>query len=184
MGRETSLSSSASTDALAGAPVGVPVVARIRRLVVVALISAFVYSALLSSSKGYCAGGFDGAGGFVDAAGRPTDTAPACLQLTLVPSPIVLAALVVLVVVALNRVISRALDAADAVRVLDRSAAAIAMIAVVSAIVSVVWFWAVPVESWSGPTGFSVLAPFPFGGIDVDISPMYAPEIDPSGTGG
>lgn len=172
MGQDTTVS---PAPVVAGSALGIPIVACIRRLLVVALVSAFVYAAVLTSSKGYCAGGFDGTGGFVDAAGRPVDTAPSCLQLTLGPSPVVFAAFVVIVLVALSRVISRAVDVEHALRILDRSAAAIAIIAVVSGIVSAAWFWAIPVETWGGPSGYSVVAPFPFGVIDVEVTPMRSP---------
>lgn len=149
---------------------GVEIVARIRRLLVVGLLAALGYSMFMTGSKGFCPGGVTGAGGFIDADGNPTDVAPSCVSLTLRPSPLILAAIAVIVLWALTKVLRSAVDVADAVRILDRTAAAIAILAVASAVISWIWFAMIPITDWDGTGSF--LYPFPFGSVDMQISPM------------
>lgn len=126
---------------------GILVVARVRRLLLVAVVAGFVYSALLTASQGRC---------FED--GR-------CTQLTLQPSPLVVVAIAVLVLVALKRVQTVAGSTEDAVRMLDRTAGVVGILVAVAIVVSHVWFWSI--DLGDGTTGLSVFSPFPFGGIGV-----------------
>ena len=152
---------------------GAAVVARIRRVLLVSLIAALVYPAFIGASAGYCAGGVDGEGGFVDAAGRPVDTAPACVELTLKPSPLVYVGIVLIVLFAISRVL-KAPDEAGALRILDRSLTGVCVLVAVAIVVSQVWFHLIPIADFMAGTA-SVLSPFPFGFIDVANTPLPVP---------
>ncbi|CAH0263137.1 hypothetical protein SRABI76_03539 [Microbacterium oxydans] len=157
---------SPSTTALAG----VAVIARIRRVLILAVIIALAYTVVLSGSSGYCPGGFDGNGGFIDSAGQATDQAPMCVTLQLRPSILIYAALGLIVLLAIGRVM-KASDELVALRILDRAAIAIVVLAVVAMAVSVVWFRMIPIQDFTGGS-WSVFGPFPFGVVSVDITPM------------
>ncbi|UNK69589.1 hypothetical protein [Microbacterium sp. H1-D42] len=169
------MSQSAEVDASTGAPTvtsalpGFEVVARIRRLLVVGVLAALGYAAFMSASKGFCPGGVSD-GGFIDAAGNPTDVAPTCVNLTLRPSPLILAAIAVIVFWALTRVLRRAVDVPSAIRIVDRAAAAIVILVVASVVISQVWFALIPLTDWDGTGTF--FYPFPFGSVDMQTSPM------------
>lgn len=144
---------------------GAPVVVRIRRLVVVAVFAAVAYGVFMSASKGYCPGGVTGDGAFTDAAGRVVEVAPTCINLTLGPSGLIFLAIAAIVIGALTVVLRRANDQASAMRYLDRSAALIAILVVVSVIISQVWFAMIPITEWDGAGTF--FYPFPFGSVDL-----------------
>jgi hypothetical protein len=61
----------------------------VRRLLVVAVISALAYSAFTTSSRGGCDGGIDADGRFIGADGTPVAAAPICVSATLGPDPVV-----------------------------------------------------------------------------------------------
>lgn len=149
---------------------GVAVIARIRRVLIVAVIAAMIYPTLMVASAGYCAGGVDGNGGFIDASGRPVDEALPCVQLTLGPSPLVYVGIALIVLLAIGRVL-KARDEPTALRTLDRAAIGVAVLVVVAVIVSVVWFRMTPLEGFSSGS-WSVFSPFPFGVINVEVTPM------------
>lgn len=149
---------------------GAAVIARIRRVMVVALIAAFVYATLSAGSTGSCAGGFDGSGGFIDAAGNPTTQAPMCISLALQPSPLIFLGIALIVFLAIGRVLKVA-DEPAAIRTLDRAAAGVAILVVCALAISQVWFGLISVTDLD-PYSFQIFAPFPFGLIDVVTSPM------------
>lgn len=162
-------------DASVKAPMlaGQRLVARIRRVLLTALLAALLYPAFMTASKGSCAGGVDGEGGFIDGTGRPIDQAPLCVQLELRPSPLVYVGLALLVWLALGRAMKES-DEAGALKTLDRSALWAGCWVLVAVVVSQVWFWLIPVDTLT--TGsFSVMSPFPFGLIDVSTSPLTVP---------
>ncbi|MCS3841895.1 hypothetical protein [Microbacterium sp. AK031] len=148
---------------------GVRIVTNIRRLVIVAALAAFAYGAFLTGSKGYCPGGMNSDDEFLDASGNVTEVAPTCINLVLRPSGLIYVAIIAIVIGVLTRVLRRASDETTAVRSLDRAAAAIAILVIVSIVISWVWFRMIPITEWDG-TG-TVFAPFPFGSIDVAITP-------------
>lgn len=148
----------------------VAVIARIRRVLILAVIAALVYPTLMVASAGYCPGGVDGNGGFIDASGRPVDEALPCVQLTLGPSPLVYVGIALIILLAIGRVM-RASDEPTALRTLDRAAIGVGALVVVAVIVSVVWFRMIPLEGFSSES-WSVFSPFPFGVISVDVTPM------------
>lgn len=152
-----------------GAP-SAPTIARVRRLIVVAALAAFGYGAFTTGSAGYCPGGVTGDGRFLDADGKATEAVPSCVNLTLQPSGLIYVAIVALVIGALTMVLRRATDERSAIRYLDRAAAVIVILAVVSIVISVVWMRMIPITDWDGAGTF--FSPFPFGSIDVNISPM------------
>lgn len=151
---------------------GVAVIARIRRVLILAVIAAMIYPTLMVASSGYCPGGVDGNGGFIDASGRPVDEAPACVQMTLGPSPLVYIGIALIVLLAIGRVM-RASDEPAALRTLDRAAIGVGVLVAAAVIVSVVWFSLVPLDQFSSGS-WSVFSPFPFGVIDVEVTPMTA----------
>ncbi|GAA1923630.1 hypothetical protein GCM10009775_14990 [Microbacterium aoyamense] len=152
---------------------GAPIIARIRRLIWTAIGSALVYSTFISASKGGCPGGVDADGGFVDANGVATEIAPMCTSLTMRPSWIVLVALAAIVLGVLGRVLRRAEDETAALRMLDRAALAIMVIAGASIVIAQVWFAMIPLDGFGG-TGTYVY-PFPFGAVELDTYPMTGP---------
>ena len=149
---------------------GAAVVGRIRGVLIASLIAALVYPAFMGASAGYCAGGVDGEGGFVDAAGRPVNTAPACVELTLKPSPLVYVCIALIVLFAISRVL-KAPNEAVAMRILDRSVTGVCVLVGVAIVVSQVWFHLIPIADFMAGTA-SVVSPFPFGLIDVTNTPM------------
>ncbi|MEV8176290.1 hypothetical protein [Microbacterium sp. NPDC079176] len=149
---------------------GMEIIARVRRLVVVALVAALGYSTFMTSGKGYCPGGVAADGGFIDAAGKATETAPTCVYLTLQPSPLILFAFAAIVLAAITAVLRRAQDIPSAIRYLDRAAAAVAILAVVSVAISQIWFAMIPITEWDGTGTF--FYPFPFGSVELTTEPM------------
>lgn len=157
------------TTAVAGLP-GVLVIARIRRLLILAVIAALVYPTLMVASRTTCPGGIDGSGGFIDGAGRPVDEAPLCIQLTLGPSPLVYAGIAAIVLIALGRVM-KASDEHGALKVLNRAAIGVGALVAVAIVISHVWFFLIPMEGFTSDS-WTVVSPFPFGNIDVTTTPM------------
>lgn len=151
---------------------GVAVIARIRRVLIVAVIAAMVYPIFMVATIGYCPGGVDGNGGFIDASGRPVDEAPTCVQLTLGPNPLVYVGIALIVLLAIGRVM-RASDEPAALRTLDRAAIGVGVLVAAAVIVSVVWFSLIPLDQFSSGS-WSVFSPFPFGLINVEDTPMTA----------
>jgi hypothetical protein len=137
---------------------------------VVGLAAAVGYSMFMTSSKGYCPGGVTADGSFIDAAGNATDTAPTCVNLTLQPSPLILAAIAAIAFAAITMVLRRAADIPSALRYLDRAAAAIVILAVISVAISQIWFAMIPITDWDGTGTF--FYPFPFGSVELRTEPM------------
>lgn len=165
-----SLAPSNSPDTASAALPGAVVIAAIRRVLLWSLITAFLYPVFMSAGKATCPGGFDGNGGFIDSAGLPVDEAPQCIQLTLAPSPLVYIAIAVIVLLALGRVM-RAADERTALRTLEWAQYGVGLLVVVAIIVSHVWFALIPLEQFTGDS-WTVFSPFPFGAIDVEVTPM------------
>jgi len=149
---------------------GAAVVARIRRVLIVAVIAALVYPSLLVASRGYCPGGVDGDGGFIDASGRSVDEAPLCVQMTLGPNPLMFVGIALIVLLALGRVMKASGEPA-ALKTLDRAAIGVAALAGLAIVVSHVWFSMIPMEGFSSGS-WSVFSPFPFGNIDITTTPL------------
>lgn len=87
---------------------------------------------------------------------------------------IIAVVLTFIVALTLTLVIRRAQTVPAALWILDRATIVILATAAVSLVVSLVWFGLLPVRDWSpdGPWGF--LFPFPFGSVDLSITPMSA----------
>ncbi|MDR5699603.1 hypothetical protein [Agromyces aerolatus] len=148
---------------------GAPILLRTRRLITAALVTAFLYNLVMTSSRGGCPGGVSGDGGYLDANGQPTDTVPMCTNLTLGPSWWVFVAIALVVVLAITRVLKRASDQRDAARILDRAALLIFTIAGASVLISYVWFFAIP---WESIYDGGAATPFLFGSVDIDVYPI------------
>ena len=149
---------------------GAAVIARIRRLFVLALISSFAYGVFSTGGRGSCPGGFDGDGGFIDAAGNPTSQEPLCITVNLQPSPLMFLGIALIVFFAIGRVL-KAADEPTALRTLDRAAMAIAILVVCALVISRVWFGLFPLADID-PRSFQIFAPFPFGVFDIVVTPM------------
>ncbi len=158
-----------ATDRQTALP-GAPVIARIRRVLVLALLLALAYTVFSSGSKASCPGGFGGEGGFIDAAGEPTTQAPLCISVSLQPSPLVFLGIALIVFLAIGRVLG-ASDEARAVQILDRAAAGVAILALAALAISQLWLALLPITEID-PASYQVFGPFPFGGVDIDVMPM------------
>lgn len=145
-----------------------PIIARVRRLAIVAATSALAYSIFTTAGKSYCAGGIDADGSFTDAAGRATEDPPSCMNLVLAPSGLIYFAIVMIVIGALTRAL-RASDHAEAIRLIDRAAATIWVVAAASVIVSQVWFALIPLDDYREGV---LVYPFPFGSVELTITPL------------
>lgn len=149
---------------------GAAVIAKIRRVVIVAVIAALVYPALMVASRSYCPGGVNGSGGFIDASGQPTGEAPVCMDLTLRPSPLIYIGIAAIVLITLGRVM-KASDEHTALKTLNRAAIGVSALVGLAIIVSLVWFFLIPMEGFNSGS-WTVFSPFPFGSIDVTTTPM------------
>ncbi|WP_314855960.1 hypothetical protein [uncultured Microbacterium sp.] len=141
-----------ATSLLAGAPV----IARIRRLLVTVVIAGFLYTTLMTAQKQSCPGG------------SAADGQPACTSVVFSPSPIVLLALAVVVFIALGRVL-RAGGEAQALRILDRTAAVIWVIVIASLVIGYVWFALMPIPEPG--SSFVTFFPFPFASGQISFTP-------------
>ncbi|WP_303709666.1 MULTISPECIES: hypothetical protein [Microbacterium] len=166
----SSLAPSTAPDTASAALPGAVVIAAIRRVLLWSLIAAFLYPVFMTASKGICPGGVDGNGGFIDSTGQPVDEAPQCIQLTLAPSPLVYIAIAVIVLLSLGRVM-KATGERAALRTLEWTLRGVGLLVVVAIVVSHVWFALIPIEQFTGDS-WSVFSPFPFGTIDVEVTPM------------
>lgn len=153
---------------------GVEIVARIRRIATTGALALVGYATFTRGSAGVCAGRETADGGYLDAAGNPTDTAPQCLSLTLGPSPAVIIAVVLTFFIALTLVMRRAQSIPAAVRILDRAAIVMVAIAAVSLVVSLVWFGLIVISDWTPDRGYAFFYPFPFGSVEMSVTPMSA----------
>ena len=155
---------------------GVEIVARIRRVATVTALALWVYATFTRGMAGTCAGGIGADGGYIDSNGNPTEVVPQCMTLTLEPSLVVIIAVVLAFIVALTLVIRRAQTIPAALRILDWAAIVILAIAAVSLVVSLAWFAVLeaPIRDWSPDGDWSLIFPFPFGAVDVSITPMPA----------
>lgn len=135
---------------------GAPIIARIRRLIIVALVADAAYAMLATAQRWQCIGG--------SAAGAET-----CTSMQIGPSPVILFAIATIVVVSLGRVLRRAVDEPSAVRIIDRAAIAIAIVAAACGVIAQVWFWALPAPDPSGP--FTLVFPFPFASGSLTTTP-------------
>ncbi|MPV90318.1 hypothetical protein GB882_16715 [Georgenia ruanii] len=141
----------------------------VRRLIVTAFVAGFGYSILSTGSQGYCPGGMDADGGFVDRFGNPTDIAPSCIAMTLRPSPVVYLLLALVVVWATIRAVQRANDAAAALRALSWAGPTVILLAVGAIVVTQTAFFSIPLANWDGTSA----PPVPgWLAVDVVISPM------------
>lgn len=157
------------TAALSTLP-GAAVLLRTRRLLFWALGATLAYTVLGVASRSYCPGGFTGDGGFVDASGQATDTAPQCVTLSLQPSGIVFAAVAIIVLAAITRVLRSAATETAAIRMLDRTAVVIVVIVAAWTLITQVSFATIPLEGWDGTEPF--FFPFAFGDVRVEVTPL------------
>lgn len=141
-----------TTPSAEGLTTGV-IVARIRRFVVMVLVSGGIYATLTHGSRGRC--------GIVD---EVTGIAE-CVTLQLRPSPLILLAFVGIVLWALTGVRRRLADPAAAVAYLRHAGVVAMTIAGASVVLAMFGFFLAPSD---GSTAFS---PFPFGSVETRIEP-------------
>jgi hypothetical protein len=149
---------------------GAAVIRRIRRLLIWAGVTALVYGSLATASKGSCPGGVTGDGGYLDANGEATEVVPQCVNLTLKPSGLVFAFIVLMVIWSITRVL-RASDQSAAIRILDRAALIIVAVTFVWAAVSMASFLSIPLDQWDGSEPF-FLDGIVFGNVEIVRSPI------------
>lgn len=144
-----------------------PVLVLVRRLIITALIAAVGYSVFSTASQGYCPGGVRADGTLIDRLGNPTEVVPACITMTLRPSPLVYLVLALIVARAVTRAVQVERD--EALRVLGRAGPTVIITTVFAVVLTMAAFFSISLESWDGAT-----AP-PIPGwlvIDVVITPM------------
>ncbi len=67
----------------------------------------------------------------------------------------------------------KAADERAALRTLEWTLRGVGLLVVVAIVVSHVWFALIPIEQFTG-NSWTVFSPFPFGSIDVEVTPMTA----------
>jgi hypothetical protein len=151
---------------------GAAIIRRIRGMLLWSMGTAIVYSTLSTASQGRCAGGVTGDGGYIDSNGDATGVVPMCVNLTLRPSPIVFFAIAAIVIIAITLVLRRANSEQAALRTIDRAVILMVAVTIAWSVLTMVSFFAIPLESWDGVDPFTI--PFTFGNIDIDVSPMQS----------
>lgn len=141
------------------------VLSLVRGLIVWTLVAGFCYSMFSTASQGRCFGGTGSDGGFIDAAGHPTDTAPLCVTMTLRPSLLVYLMLALVVVWAVTRAARLSHRPEAAAADLHRGTIVVVLLAVLAAGVAMSSFRSPALDRWDG-TG---TPPIP-GWISVDVS--------------
>lgn len=139
---------------------GAVIVARIRNLVIAAVVAWAVYSTFTHGQKSACAD---------SSAAVDASFLNRCVELRLAPSPLVAIAVIAIVLLALRRVLRTAVVEADALRILDRATVIIGAVTLGSLIIGLVWFALIPVPDPSGP--ISVVYPFPFASGELIFTP-------------
>ncbi|MFE6964158.1 hypothetical protein ACFVAJ_03535 [Agromyces sp. NPDC057679] len=147
---------------------GATIIRRIRGMIFSALSTALVYSFVGTASKGGCVGGSP-TDGFMEVNGSPADIAPTCVQLNLRPSAIVFVAIAVTVIVAITLVLRPGRTEASALRVIDRAVVVMIAGTLAFAALTMVSFFAIPLDPPSPGEPFMI--PFTFGHVEVDITP-------------
>jgi hypothetical protein len=154
---------------------GREVVARIRRLLVLSLITVSGYSWATTAGRAHCPGGMtvdsSGATRYLDADQRITDAVPTCANLALGPTWVVPAAIAVIVLVTLGRVLRHSATERDAGDRLRRAGLAIGALAIGAVLVAHAVFWSVPLLEWDGGE-LSYPASFPVGSIELTIKEL------------
>jgi hypothetical protein len=148
------------TAALSTLPAG-PILVRLRRLLITGAIAALVYTVLSSGSVGTCSD----AGGAV---GSDTPVQTTCATVDLRPSWLVYAAFAVIAFVAIGRVARRATTVAEALRILDRAAAVIVVLALVCGAIGLTWMMLLPVDALT--EGGTILFPLPFSAPELTVT--------------
>lgn len=138
---------------------GATIIGRIRGMLLSALGAALGYSILGTASKRGC----------FDAVSEEAAADSACVNLTLHPSPIVFIAIAVTVIVAITLVLRPGRSEASALRIIDRAVDIIIAGTLAWAALTMVSFFAIPLEP-PGP-GEPFTIPFTFGNVDIDITP-------------
>ncbi|GAA1780997.1 hypothetical protein [Agromyces lapidis] len=147
---------------------GAAIIRRIRGMIFSALGTALVYSMIGAASRGGCVGG-SAADGFMEVNGSPADITPTCVQLNLRPSAIVFVAIAVTVIVAITLVLRPARTEASALRIIDRAVVVMIAGTLVWAALTMVSFFAIPLDPPSPGEPFMI--PFTLGHVEVDLTP-------------
>ncbi|WP_022890379.1 hypothetical protein [Agromyces italicus] len=147
---------------------GATVIRRIRRMAFAALGTALVYSVIGAATRGGCVGGST-ADGFMEVNGSAADITPTCVQLTLRPSWIVFVAIAVTVIVAITLILRPGRSEASALRIIDRAVAVMIAGTLAWAALTMVSFFAIPLDPPSPGEPFMI--PFTLGQVEVDLTP-------------
>lgn len=147
---------------------GAAIIVGIRSLLIWAGVAATMLAVFLRGSMSSCSGGVTGSGGFLDADGNATDVAPMCGSVTMSASPLVYAAIALIVLTSLTRILGRADTVDHALRVVNNARMAIVVLTLVTFVVG---FWAIStvrIDDWSS---YSLFSPFPFATFDISTHP-------------
>ncbi|MCC4248049.1 hypothetical protein [Microbacterium testaceum] len=150
---------------------GAAVIVGIRSLLIWSVVAGTMLAVFLRGSMSSCSGGVTGSGGFLDADGQPTDVTPMCGSITVSASPLVYAAIALIVLASLTRILGRADTVDAALRIINNARMVIVVLTLVTFVVG---YWAIMtarVDDWSN---YSLLYPFPFATFDISTHPMGA----------
>lgn len=149
---------------------GAAIVVGIRQLLVWGVVAAALLATLLRGTAGGCSGGIAGTGGgFIGPSGERTDVEPMCGQLTMTTHPLMFLLLAAIVLGALTRVLRRADDVDDALRILANARLVIALATMAAFAIGYLTFFTVDTTDWASP---GVLIPIPVVGIDIETWPI------------
>ena len=146
------------------------ILGRVFWLLVIAVVSGFAYSISLLCSQGGGRGGVDANGNYLDENGNRTTDPPLEVNAVLHANPAIPVLLAVIVLVAIILVLRVAHDERSALRILNVTMIVVPVVAVCSVVVGYVWFFAMPLDYWTG-SGAHFLG-FPFASVEIAIQPM------------
>lgn len=146
---------------------------RVFWLLLVAVVSGFAYSISLLGSHGGGRGGVDANGNYLDENGNRTTAPPLEVNAVLHANPAIPVLLAVIVLGAIILVLRVARDERSALRILNATMIVVPVVAVCSVVVGYVWFFAMPLDYWTG-SGAHFLG-FPFASVDITVQPMANP---------
>ena len=152
---------------------GARMLGRVFWLLVVAVVSGFAYSISLLGSHGGGHGGVDANGNYLDANGNPTTTPSLEVNAVLHANPAIPVLLAVIALVAIILVLRVAHDERSALRILNVAIILVPVVAVCCVVVGYVWFFAMPLDYWTG-SGAHFLG-FPFASVDITVQPIANP---------
>lgn len=149
---------------------GAEIVVGIRSLLIWGVVAATVAGMFVRGTHTSCSGGVSATGdGFIGPDGTPTDVEPLCGTVTMSPSPLLFVIMAFIVIGSLTRVLRRADDVTQALRIVNNARMALVVVTLVALAVSWIAIMTLHVDDWRS---FSLFSPFPFGQFDVETTPI------------